>query len=229
MGQQAATKVRAGAKGTGAEEQGIPAPTLRLVDSPKRQQILEGMLKVVGDYGYEAASVQKVLDTTDLYRQAFYDSFKDVDACYLAALDLGATRVEATVRAAAAAEESWRGKLRAGLTALLETLEANPGLGRALIVEVHAAGPAALQRRSETMKRVTDFIDSARDEVEGEEAPPAIAAEGIAAGMHSLIHARLAAGEVDGFRDLLPDFMYFAVLPYFGPEAADSEMQAAKA
>jgi len=199
------------------------------VVSPKRQQILEGMLEVVGDYGYEAASVQKVLDITDLYRQAFYDSFKDVESCYLAALDFGVGRTEAAVKAAAAAEESWRGKLRAGLTTLLEALEANPGLGRALIVEVHAAGPKALKRRSAAMKRVTDFIDSARDEVDTDEAPPGIAAEGIAAGMHSLVHAKLAAGDVEGFRELLPDFMYFAVLPYFGPEAAAKEMQAAKA
>lgn len=229
MGKQAATKVRAGAEGTGAGKRSIPAPTLRLVVSPKRQQILEGMLEVVGDYGYEAASVQKVLDLTDLYRQAFYDSFKDVEACYLAALDFGIARMEALVSEAAAGEDDWRSKLRAGLTALLEALETSPGLGRALIVEVHAAGPRALKRRAEAMKRVTDFIDSARTDVPVGEAPPPIAAEGIVAGMHSVVHARLAAGEVDGFRALLPDFMYFAVLPYFGPEAADREMQAAKA
>lgn len=229
MGKQAATKVRAGAEGAGTGTRGNPGPTLRVVVSPKRQQILEGMTEVVGDYGYEAASVQKVLDLTGLYRQAFYDSFEDVEACYLAALDFGIARLEEVVVAAAASEESWRGQLRAGLGALLEALEADPGMGRALIVEVHAAGPEALRRRSEAMKRFTDFIDSARDEVEGEQVPPPIAAEGIAAGMHSVVHAKLAAGEVDGFRELLPDFMYFAVLPYFGPEAAEREMQAAKA
>jgi len=229
MGKQAATKLRAGAEGSGAGEMTTPAPTLRLVASPKRQQILEGMLEVVGDYGYEAASVQKVLDLTGLYRQAFYDSFGDVEACYLAALDAGIARVEALVAHAAASEESWRGKLRAGLTALLEGLEADPGLGRALIVEVHAAGPDALRRRSEAMKSVTDFIDSARADLDEAEAPPPIAAEGIVAGMHSVVHAKLAAGDVDGFAALLPDFMYFAVLPYFGPEAAEREMQAAKA
>ena len=229
MGKQAATELRAGAEGTGVGDRIAPAPALRLVVSPKRQQVMEGMLEVVGAYGYEAASVQKVLDLTGLYRQAFYDSFADVESCYLAALDLGIARMDALVRAAAEEEESWRGKLRAGLAALLEALEADPGLGRALVVEVHAAGPKALKRRSKAMKRVTDFIDSARDDVGDGEAPPPIAAEGIVAGMHSLVHARLAAGEVDGFRALLPDFMYFAVLPYFGPEAAEQEMQAARA
>jgi AcrR family transcriptional regulator len=229
MGKQAATKVRAGAEGAGAGNSANRGPTLRLVDSPKRQRILEGMLDVVGERGYEAASVRMVLDSTGLYRQAFYDNFADVAVCYLEALDFGIAQMEAVVRAAGAPQSSWRGKLRAGLSSLLETLEADPGLGRALVVEVHAAGSEALQRRSAAMKRVTDFIDSARQSLEGSEAPPPIAAEGIVAGMHAVVHAKLAAGDESGFRELLPDFMYFAVLPYFGPEAADREMQAAKA
>ena len=47
--------------------------------------------------------------------------------------------------------------------------------------------------------------------------------------MHAVVHARLATGEEDGFRELLPEFMYFAVLPYFGAEIAGAEMQAARA
>ncbi|HEX3323968.1 MAG TPA: TetR/AcrR family transcriptional regulator [Solirubrobacterales bacterium] len=199
------------------------------MSSPKRQMILEGMLEVVGTNGYEAASVRMVLDRTGLYRQAFYDEFADKDVCYLEAFDFGVAQLEAVVSAAGAAEESWQGKLRAGLSALLEALEADPDLGRALLVEVHAAGPEGLKRRSQAMKRVTDFIDSARHASEVSEAPPPIAAEGIVAGMHAVVHAKLATGEDEGFRKLLPDFMYFAVLPYFGPDAAGAEMKAARA
>src|SRR3954447_20047675 len=168
MGKQAATKVRAGAEGTGAAGGVLPAaPTLRLVSSAKRQRILEGMLEVVGSNGYDAASVRMVLDLTGLYRQAFYDEFADVDACYLEAFDFGVARLEAVARTAGGAEESWQGQLRAGLDALLGLLDADPDLGRALVVEVHAAGPEALQRRSQAMKRITDFIDSARHASEG--------------------------------------------------------------
>lgn len=230
MGKQAAPKVRAGAEGTGATGKIFPeAPTLRLVSSAKRQRILEGTLEVVGSNGYEAASVRMVLDLTGLYRQAFYDEFADLDACYLEAFSFGIERLEEVAIEAAASEHDWRGQLRAGLEALLETLDEDPNLGRALFVEVHAAGPEALKRRSDAMKRVTDFIDSARHAASGSESPPPIAAEGIVAGMHAVVHAKLAAGESNGFRGLLPDFMYFAVLPYFGSEAADAEMKAARA
>ena len=232
MGKQAATNVQAGAAGTGAigEVETVPTTTkLELVDSPKRDKILAGMLEVVGAEGYDATSVRTVLDHTGLYRQAFYDNFADKDACYLAAFDAGAARVEALAIAAAASEESWRGKLRAGLGAALDFLDSEPDVGRALVVEVHAAGPKALARRADAMKKIGDFIDLARQESMGEESPPRIASEGIVAGIHAVVHGRLSTGAPEGFRQLLPEFMYFAVLPYFGAAAASAEMQAARA
>ncbi len=230
MGEQAATKVLAGAEEAGAMGPTSPhASTLKLVISPKRERILEGMLQSVGSKGYDATSVRSVLDSTGLYRQAFYDLFADKEACYLEAFDLGVERLDAQVQAAAAPEKTWQGKLRAGLGALLQALDGEPDLGRALIVEVHAAGPEALEKRSQVMKRITDFIDSARADPGEGESPPPIAPEGIVAGIHSVVHARLSTGADEGFRELLPEFMYFAVLPYFGSDLAEQEMQASKA
>ncbi len=203
------------------------APELELVSSPKRQVILEGMLEAVGAEGYEQTSVRTVLDRTGVYRQAFYDNFTDKDDCYLQAYAAGVERVEALMAAAAAGQSSWTGRLRGGLGTLLDFLDAEPDVGRALIVEVHAAGSEALARRSAAMDRIHAFLDEARAEVGEGESPPPIAGEGIAAGVHAVVHSRLATGADDGFRELLPEFMYFAVLPYLGAERAGAEMQGA--
>jgi AcrR family transcriptional regulator len=185
------------------------------------------MLAAVGKDGYDAASVRAVLDRSGAYRQAFYDNFADKEACYLEAFEFGLSQLESTVVAAAAGEETWRDKLREGLGALLVALDDKPWLGRALIVEVHVAGEEALERRAGALRRAAAFIDLARAETDGE-SPPSIAPEGIVAGIHAIVHARLAAGAEAGFRGLLPEFMYFAVLPYFGPEVASAEMRAAR-
>lgn len=233
MGKRADTRALAGAERVGirrARGSWIDnAPELELVTSSRRQTILDGMLEAVGADGYEQTSVRTVLDRTGVYRQAFYDNFADKDDCYLQAYDAGVERVEALVAAAAAGEPGWTGQLRAGLGALLDFLDAEPDTGRALVVEVHAAGPEALAKRAAAMERVNAFLERARAELGGEESPPPIAGEGIAAGIHAVIHSRLATGESDGFRQLLPEFMYFAVLPYFGAEQASLEMQAANA
>ena len=226
MGKQAATNVQAGAEGTGSIRavESLPhSPKLELVNSPKREKILEGMLEAVGAEGYDSTSVRTVLDRTGLYRQAFYDNFADKDELLPGgAGDGNRAARSAGGRAAAASEESWRGKLRAGLGALLDELDAEPDFGRGVIVEVHAAGPEALARRAEAMKRAADFIDLARDESRGVRgAASEIAPEGIVAGIHAIVHSRLSTGATDGFRALLPEFMYFAVLPYFGADAAE--------
>jgi AcrR family transcriptional regulator len=194
------------------------------VISPKRERILAGMLEAVGAEGYAQASVRTVLNKADLYRQAFYDEFTDKHDCYLQAYDAEVERLEARIHEVVAAETSWRGELRAGLAAMLERLEAAPNVGRALLVEVHGAGPDALAKRDAAVRRFGAYIDTARSSGDGAALAPAIAAEAVAAGIHSVLHARLAAREDDGLRRLLPEFMYIAVLPYFGSEAASAEM-----
>ncbi len=198
---------------------------IRLATSAKREAILEGMLEAVGADGYERTSVRTVLDRTGAYRQAFYDNFTGKDDCYLQAYDLGVERVEAQVLAGTEGKHSWQGKLRSGLAALLDLLDAEPDVGRALIVEVHAAGSEALAKRAAAMQHPAAFLDQAREVATAEALkPPPIASENVVAGIHSVIHGRLATGANDGFRQLLPDFIYFATLPYFGPKIASEQM-----
>src|SRR6478752_5944824 len=105
------------------------------------------MLEAVGSDGYENTSVRTVLDRCGLYRQAFYDDFRDKEDCYLQAYDVAVERVERQIRAAASGAEDWHGELRSGLATLLDFLDSEPDVGRALLVEVHPAGEAALAKR----------------------------------------------------------------------------------
>jgi AcrR family transcriptional regulator len=189
----------------------------------KRQRILQGMLEAVGENGYEQTTVQDALDAAGLYRQAFYDCFEDKEDCYLQALDAGSAWIELAMREAATGETSWRGRLRGALAGLLNFIDEQPAVARALLVEVHAAGPAAVERRTEAMERAARLMDLAREETDG--GAPAISAEAVVAGILAVLHARLSAAEEGGFGGLLPELMYLAVLPYFGIEVAGAELR----
>jgi AcrR family transcriptional regulator len=213
-----------GPAAAGREEQDVAGGQVER--RSKRERILDGMLDAVGEVGYEGTSVRTVLDRTDLYRQAFYDHFSSKDDCYLQAYDDGVMRVEAGLRAAAAGESSWSGQLRAGLGAFLDFLDTEPNVGRALIVEVHPAGGEALRKRGAAMARASEFL--ARGQAGASEngaEPPQITSQAIVSGIHSIVHSRLAAGECEGFRDLLGELLYVAVLPFLGPEVALEEMR----
>lgn len=190
----------------------------------KRERILEGMLAAVGNRGYEATSVQDAIAEASLYRQAFYDSFADKEDCYLQAVEAGCAWVELAMREAAEREEeTWRGQLRGALIGLLGFLDANPTVGKALLVEVHAAGPQAVAKRTEVMERAMAMVDMAREEGDG--IAPAISAEAVVAGILAVLHTRLSASQTSGFAELLPELMYLAVLPFFGPDAAAAELR----
>jgi AcrR family transcriptional regulator len=182
------------------------------------------MLEAVGTQGYEQATVQDAITNAGLYRQAFYDNFEDKEDCYLNAIDAGSAWVELAMRQAAAGETTWRGQLRGALDGLLSFLDEQPQIGRALLVEVHAAGGPAVEKRAEAMERAAGMMDRAREESDW--AAPAISAEAVVAGILAVLHTRLATGPSEGFGHLLPELMYLAVLPYFGAEAAAAEMRA---
>src|SRR4051794_10564945 len=181
------------------------------------------MLEAVGTHGYEQATVQEAINRVGLYRQAFYDNFHDKEDCYLEALEAGSAWVELAMRKAVVDESGWRGRLRGALAGLLGFLDDEPEIGRALLVEVHAAGPRAVAKRTEAMERAARAVDLAREE--GEDDAPAISAEAVVAGILAVLHSRLAGREDGGFTRLLPELMYLAVLPYFGAEAAAEEMR----
>jgi AcrR family transcriptional regulator len=188
----------------------------------KRELILQGMLRAVGSHGYERTTVQDAIAEAGVYRQAFYDSFSDKEDCYLQALDAGSAWVELAMRDAAAGERGWRDHLRGALTGLLRFLDEQPVVGRALLVEVHAAGPRAVAKRTEALARAASMVDLAREESDDE--APAISAEAVVAGILAVLHSRLAAYQTSGYLRLLPELMYLAVLPFFGTDAATAAM-----
>ncbi len=138
--------------------------------------------------------------------------------------------LESTVVAAGSGEQEWLAQLRAGLAALLAFLDAEPVLGRALIVEVQAGGSTVLAERDAALTRAMDFLAAGREaaaSTPGVPAPAPIAPEATASGIYKLLHSRLAVGARDGFRELLPELMFVAVLPYFGLAAARAELDGA--
>lgn len=189
----------------------------------KRERILQGMLEAVGAQGYERTSVQDAVAEAGLYRQAFYDSFEDKEDCYLQAIDAGSAWIELAMREAAVGETTWRRQLRGALSGLLTFLEEQPAVGRAVLVEVHAAGPRAVEKRTEAMERAVMMMDLAREESAG--SAPEISAEAVVAGILAVLHTRLSGNQTSDFMRLLPELMYLAVLPYFGPDAAAAEMR----
>ena len=133
-----------------------------------------------------------VLDLTGLYRQAFYDEFADKDACYLEAFDFGVGAARRRSRCGRRRARRAGGASCGPASAPCSTRSTPTRIwAAALIVEVHAAGPEALKRRcrgDETGRPISSIRRGTPRRAP--ESPPPIAAEGIVAGMHAVVHAQ---------------------------------------
>jgi AcrR family transcriptional regulator/DNA-binding MarR family transcriptional regulator len=195
----------------------------------QRARILAALVEVSRERGAGRVTVAHVVARSGVSRRTFYELFEDRDACFLAAFEDAVRRAVARVAPAFDGAESWRERLRAGLGALLEFLEDEPGLGGLCVVDALGAGPLTLERRTQVVRTLVDVVDRGRREAVLEPRPSRLTAEGVVGGVLSVLYGRLTARRPLTERPkplvrLLGPLMAMIVLPYFGPAAAESEL-----
>jgi AcrR family transcriptional regulator len=187
----------------------------------RRDEIVEAMIRVVGEKGYLATSVADVITEADVSRTTFYKHFGDKRECFLEAYDLAVARIIGTAEAACEERRPWRDRVRCGLEAVVDLFAAEPALARTAIVEVVAAGAEARRRHSDAIGRLGQLLDSSRDEQhESElELPPStgLMAVGAVAG---LILDELRDDRAVNLRAILPELEFALLAPYLGPSSA---------
>ena len=128
----------------------------------QRERLFGAMVAAVAERGYAAATVGDLLEISGISSRTFYDLFPDKEACFLATLE---AIIEAAIAYAAqsageavgdpapggvvlpespASGAEWEDRARQGLEAFAEMIAAQPAAARLALVEVYAAGPAAL-------------------------------------------------------------------------------------
>jgi AcrR family transcriptional regulator len=117
----------------------------------------------------------------------------------------------------------WCEGLRAGLAALLEFLDDEPGLGGLCVVDTLSACPEALRRRAEIVTALVDAVDAGRREARAGLAPSRLTAEGVVGGALGVLYSRFAEQDPKSMLRLLSPLMGMIVLPYLGPAAAARE------
>src|ERR1700730_16918725 len=128
----------------------------------QRGRMLAATVEAVEEVGYARLTVAQVIGRAKVSRKTFYDVFVDREDCFLAALNEAIARIQTLAVEAYEGQSSWREGTRAGLTAILAFMHAEPGLARLCIVEALAAGPRVLARRGELLKQLEHIVDLGR-------------------------------------------------------------------
>ena len=194
---------------------------------PARERLLEAVLVVSGERGYEQISVQDVIEQARASRATFYKHFDDKEDCFVQAYHDAADWLYRRLTGVAKRQPTWREGLRAGMAELLEFCANQPTLARALIVEAHAAGGAALAEHDLLMERLSHAIDFARREIPSRQAPPPVTANFMVGAIETLVRAKLMSDEPETAPEMLPGLLHFVVMQFFGEDAAWEELTSA--
>lgn len=182
---------------------------------------------VSGERGYEHISVQDVIERAGISRATFYKYFDGKEDCFAQAYSGAAEWLYRRLIGLAKRQPSWREGLRAGLAELLEFCANQPSLARALLVEPHAAGGAAMVEHDLLMERLSRAIDGARREIPSRQAPPPVTATFMVGAIETLVRTKLMSDEPETAPEMLPGLLHFVVMQFYGEDAAWEELTSA--
>ncbi|MEU9867429.1 MULTISPECIES: TetR/AcrR family transcriptional regulator [Actinomadura] len=185
------------------------------VERVHRDRLCGAMAQAMAEKGYVGTSVEDVLKRARVSRQSFYALFSSKLDCFMAAFDQaglllflqlqeamqsegdaagqGTAQGEADVVGEADAAE----RFERVFTAYLEALAAEPAYARLFLVEVFAAGPEAVRRRTRVQR---DLAASLADLMGVTGDSGRFACEVVVAAVSSMVTPAVAAGDLEALR-----------------------------
>ncbi len=187
----------------------------------QRERIVTAIVDTVAERGYNATTVAHITKAASVSRRTFYEHFADKEACFLAAYDMVADHIRASMQAAAESFEEWPQQVRAALATMLRFLAGEPELARLVMIEPVAAGGEIAARHRASMQGLVAILKAGRPEHAGTRPLPEATEETLVGGIVSLIVREISAGRGDRLEQLLPDLVELTLAPYVGGEQAE--------
>jgi AcrR family transcriptional regulator len=192
------------------------------VQQNQRARILAAVAEATAASSFAETSVESIIGHAGVSRRTFYEHFRNKHEAFLAAYDDASARLVRQVVAAVEHAEGFAERAYTGLQAMLTFLATEPAVARMCIVEVMAAGPEAIARRSDSMRAFARLVERYASELLDHHAP-VLTAETIVGGIYEVVYTRVLHGHTEELPKLLPDLTYSVLLPYLGQAAAIEE------
>jgi AcrR family transcriptional regulator len=158
--------------------------------------MLDALCELVAGHGYAGTTVGGIAATAGVSRTTFYEQFETKEDCFRAAYENVAEKLVDAISTASAGIEDKRAQLAAGIDAYLGWFADHPHAAATFVVEVHPAGPEALEQRSNVLERFCRVIDA--------NAPTTRAAASMAvvASIDAMAHDLVRKGRAEDLRSL---------------------------
>jgi AcrR family transcriptional regulator len=183
----------------------------------QRMRILEAVLAVSAQHGFEATSVRDLIAAAGLSHQTFYQHFASKEDAWSAAFDQAFVELFAAAWYAAAPQRSGADKVTAAVSACLNHLAAEPQRARLLLVDAPSAGRAASPAIDDAIEAFTRLVTRAAGD-RGKQS--AIVPYALVGGIVSLVAGWVIDDRASELPDLTPALVEIVFVPLFGSTAA---------
>jgi AcrR family transcriptional regulator len=118
-------------------------------------RMLHAITRAVSEKGYAKVTVADIVALAGVSRRTFYEHFKDVEDCFIAAYETGTGELLSEVESAVRTTPStnWHERFEIAIEAYLRTLSSDPDMARACLVDVLGAGQRAIDARRQVFAR----------------------------------------------------------------------------
>jgi AcrR family transcriptional regulator len=194
------------------------------VSDSQRARLMRAMLELVGEHGYAATTVPKVVAAARVSRNAFYEHFADKTDCFIAVCDESAGELLDGLMAYGS-EDTWFDALRAGMDHYLAHWQERPAFSRAYFLELPAAGERAVAQRERQYERFRAMFEAlgarARAEQRGLPSLSPLVPRALVLSITELIAEEIRAGRLDQLAALRDDLLHLIVRLLAGDAVAD--------
>lgn len=184
------------------------------VVSNQRLRIVAAMVQALPQHGFHGVTIRHLTREAGVSRAAFYEQFENKEECFLATYELAVQWLCGRVVQAAAAEEEWPARVRAGVTTAVDLLAANPDLAHLIALEADQAGPVARERQQAGIGRLAEALRAGRP---ADADVPSNLEELLIGGALSLIARYVDTGRTEHLPATAAKLIQCLLLPYLGP------------
>ncbi|MGH2841866.1 MAG: TetR/AcrR family transcriptional regulator [Solirubrobacteraceae bacterium] len=188
---------------------GRHAPPLEVRLEVQKHRLFDAAAEVFSRVGYAEASAEAISRQAGMSKATFYEHFANKEECLLALFEYAsATLLEALMQASRGADRQFEERHRAGLRAILETIETHPTMAQAILVETVGAGPRVAELRDAALSGFAQVMYEETKEAAKRNGGPAYGspdeAFAIVGATFELVSRQLRTGHPEQMLDLLP-------------------------
>jgi AcrR family transcriptional regulator len=182
-----------------------------------RDRILQAMAECCSRVGYAATTLEAVLDLAGVELATFESHFADKEDCALAALNKVVSESLARISMVGSSADGVVARRKFEARAILELLAARPSFAELGLIQSRQCGTGRMHDAYESAARVLALMMERVGN--GSERPGGISRAALG-GTEAVIRRELHAGRAESLPELLPDFVYAALVPLVGQREA---------